>query len=141
MADLEVTKALTIPDAELTVGFARSGGPGGQHVNKTETKVEIRWRPASSAVLSERDRAWLLERLADRLTGDGDIIVASSGTRSQKRNRDEARERLAEIIRAALARPKKRKKTRPSKGAVERRIQEKKHVSRRKRERSTRTDE
>ncbi|HUH03170.1 MAG TPA: alternative ribosome rescue aminoacyl-tRNA hydrolase ArfB [Kofleriaceae bacterium] len=135
MNDVVVNDALTIPAAELAVAFARSGGPGGQHVNKTETKVELRWRPGDSAVLSERDRAWLLRKLAPRLTGDGELIVVSSGSRSQATNRREAGDRLAEIVRAALIRPKPRKKTRPSRGAIERRLAGKRVTSQRKRDR------
>jgi ribosome-associated protein len=139
--DLVINDALTIPAAELAMGFARSGGPGGQHVNKTETKVELRWRLADSSVLTERDRSWLLRKLATRLTAEGELLVVSSGSRSQATNRREASERLAEIVRAALVRPKPRKKTRPSKGSVERRLQAKKVNSQRKRNRRSGGDD
>lgn len=141
MDDVVVNDALTIPAAELAVGFARSGGPGGQHVNKTETKVELRWRVADSAVLTERDQAWLLRKLAPRLTSDGELIVVSSGSRSQSANRREAAERLADIVRAALVRPKPRKKTRPSRGAVERRLKAKRVTKQRKRDRRSGPDD
>lgn len=126
MKDLLVNDQLVIPDAELDVSFARSGGPGGQNVNKVETKVELRWNPGTSAVLSDADRDWLLERLASRLTQSGDLLVTSSKTRDQAKNRDDARAKLAAIVGQALERPKPRKRRRPSKAAEERRIQEKK---------------
>ena len=125
MEDLPVTESLTIPGRELRVSFARSGGPGGQNVNKVETKVELRWRPGESSVLSDEDRARLLERLARRLTGDGDLIVSSSRTRDQARNREDARRRLASIVAKALERPKKRRPTRPTREARRRRLEEK----------------
>jgi ribosome-associated protein len=129
MPDVSVTDAITIPAAELTWQFARSGGPGGQNVNKVESKVELRWTPEGSRALTgldESTRAWLLSRLAGRLTNDGELIVTSTLTRDQVRNREDAAEKLAGIVRAALVRPKKRKATRPSRGAKERRISAKK---------------
>ncbi len=125
MEDLPVTESLTIPGRELRVSFARSGGPGGQNVNKVETKVELRWRPGESSVLSDEDRARLLDRLARRLTGDGDLIVSSSRTRDQARNREDARRRLAAVVAKALERPKKRRPTRPTREARRRRLEEK----------------
>ena len=125
MEDLPVTESLTIPGRELRVSFARSGGPGGQNVNKVETKVELRWRPGESSILSDEDRAWLLERLARRLSGDGDLIVSSSRTRDQARNREDARQRLAAIVAQALERPKKRRPARPTREARRRRLEEK----------------
>jgi ribosome-associated protein len=139
--DLEVTSRLTIPGQELSVRFARSGGPGGQHVNKTESKVELRWRPADSRALTGTDREWLLPRLAARLTGDGDLIVTSERTRDQARNRQDALDKLAAIVRAALVRPKPRRRTRPTRGAVERRIGEKKRRGRTKQIRRERPGE
>ncbi len=88
--------------------------------------MELRWRPAASRALGEADRAWLLERLASRITSSGDLVVRSSLTRDQARNRADARLRLAELVRAALVRPRKRVATRPGRGAVERRLAGKK---------------
>ncbi len=131
MRDLPVTPRLTIPGSELEVRFARSGGAGGQHVNKVETKVEVRWRPATSRALSDAQRARILEKL----TRDGELLVTAERTRDQSRNREEALRKLAALVRGALARPKPRKPTRPSRGAVERRLATKKRVGRKKRER------
>ncbi len=141
MSDLLVNERLTIPDAELRVAFSRSSGPGGQNVNKVESKVELRWCPGESDVLSESDRARLLERLASRLTNEGDLIVTSSHTRDQIRNREDAEQKLAELVRTALHRPKRRRPTRPSRGARERRIQGKKRRGQVKRNRKPPTTE
>ena len=84
MNDLVVTPRLTIPASELEIAFARSGGPGGQNVNKVSSKVDLRWNPRTSAALSEDDRAWVLQKLRSRLTGDGTLIVTSTAT-NQKR--------------------------------------------------------
>jgi ribosome-associated protein len=126
MKDLVVNGRLVIPAAELQLAFSRSGGPGGQNVNKVETKVELRWNPSQSAMLNDADRAWLLERLASRITQAGDLLVTSSRTRDQAKNREDAMAKMAQIVRSALERPKPRKRTRPSRASEERRIQEKK---------------
>lgn len=126
MDDIVVTPRLTIPADELSVGFARSGGPGGQNVNKVSSKVDLRWTPATSRALSPDDRAWLLGKIGGRLTTAGELIVTSELTRDQITNRGDAEEKLAAIVREALFRPKPRKKTRPSRGAKERRIKAKK---------------
>lgn len=135
MADLRINETLTIPDAELSESFARSGGPGGQNVNKVASKAELRWNVRTSAVLAPRDREWLIDKLETKLTKDGELIVTSEKTRDQTRNREFARDKLAMIIRVALRRPKRRKKTRPTRAAKERRMQDKKHRSRIKRNR------
>ena len=130
MDDLVVNDELIIPGSELRISFARSGGPGGQNVNKVSSKVDLRWAPAASAVLTDVDREWLLKRLAIRLTSEGDLVVTSSRTRDQVRNREDALEKLAQTIRKALLRPKHRRRTRPSRAAIEQRLQEKKQRSR-----------
>ena len=140
MDDVAINGQLVIPAAELTESFARSGGPGGQHVNKTATKVELRWDVKGSEVLDESTRLRLLARLGDRLTGDGELIVVCGDHRSQHRNRETARERLAAIVRGALVRRKRRVKTRPSRRAVERRLQSKKQRGQRKRDRRWRPE-
>jgi ribosome-associated protein len=137
MGDLRITQALVIPAAELSETFVRSPGPGGQNVNKVASKVELRWNPATSQALRDRDRAWLLARLAPRLIASGDLVVRSSRTRDQARNRADARLRLAELVRAALRRPRRRVATKPTRGAVERRIAAKKRRAETKRTRRT----
>jgi ribosome-associated protein len=127
--DARVNDAILIPAAELSWAYSRSGGPGGQHVNKTESKVELRWTPTGSRALvglAEETRTWLLSRLASRLTASGDLVVTSTLTRDQIRNREDAIDKLVGVIRTALLRPKKRKPTKPSRGAKERRISAKK---------------
>ena len=135
MRDVRVNDTLTIPASEVRVSFARSGGPGGQNVNKVASKVQLRWPLAASQSLSAADRAWLLDKLAARLTGDGELIVVSDLTRDQGRNRADAEAKLAGIVRRALVRPRKRRATRPSKAAKEKRIDQKKARGRIKRAR------
>jgi ribosome-associated protein len=130
MQDIPVNERVTIPAAEIRVSFARSGGPGGQNVNKVESKVELRWTPADSSALTLSDKEWLLTRLARKLTSSGDLVVTSSRTRDQLKNREDAAAKLANIVLRALERPKRRKPTRPTRAAVEKRLQEKKEKAR-----------
>jgi len=126
MDDLTIDDRHTIPEREISVSSSRSGGPGGQNVNKVETKVELRWTPATSDAFTKAERAWLAKRLKSRLTNDGELIVTSSKTRFRGRNLDDARDRLANLIRTALERPKPRRKTRPTRASKERRLDAKK---------------
>ena len=128
-ADLVVTPRLTIPASELAVSFARSGGPGGQNVNKVSSKVELRWNPVTSAALTADDRALLIERLRSRLTNDGTLIVTSTATRDQLKNRDDAESKLALIVRTALHRDKPRRETKPTRASKRRRVADKRHRS------------
>ncbi len=118
--DLEVDPRLVIPAAELRESASRSGGPGGQHVNKTSTRVTLRWCAAESAALGDAQRARLLRRLGARLTRGGDLVVHARRFRSRGRNRELARERLAELVRQALATPKPRVPTARSRASRER---------------------
>lgn len=127
MHDIIVTPRLTIPAGELSIAFARSGGPGGQNVNKVASKVELRWNPTTSMALGLDDRVWLLSRLKNRLTTEGDLIVTSTLTRDQIKNREDALSKLALIVRAALDRPKARRATKPSRSSKRRRIEGKRH--------------
>jgi ribosome-associated protein len=135
--DLVVTSHLTIPSGELSIQFARSGGSGGQNVNKVSSKVDLRWSVVASAVLSDEDRAWLLQKLRSKLTSDGTLIVTSTLTRDQIKNREDAEGKLALIVRAALDRPKTRRPTKVSKGAKRRRVADKrKHAEKKQNRRS-----
>jgi ribosome-associated protein len=129
MEDLRVSRGLRIPEGELRESASRSSGPGGQHVNKSNTRVTLRWNIESSAALSERQRARLRVRLAGRLTGDGDLVVHAGQARSRARNRERARLRLASLARDALSVQRTRVATRPSAGARRRRLDQKKRRS------------
>ena len=124
--DIRVNEHVVIPASEVRVQFARSGGPGGQNVNKVESKAELRWTPATTVAVQGEQRDYLLSRLAGKLTLDGELLVTSTLTRDQIRNRGDAETKLAAIVAAALFRPKPRRATKPSRGAKERRIKAKK---------------
>jgi ribosome-associated protein len=132
---LQINEVLSIPRGELDIRVSRASGAGGQHVNKTSSRVEIFWNVQASRALSDDQRARLLERLASRLTTEGSIRVVASDMRSQSRNRDLAEERLADMVRRALVIPKKRRPTRPTKASKEARLEGKKRQSHKKRER------
>ncbi len=132
---LAVTESLSIPRSELDVRVSRSSGAGGQHVNKTSSRVEIFWNIPGSRALTDEQRDRLREKLSSRLTSDGSIRVVASDLRSQSRNRELAEERLADLVRRALIIPKKRRATKPTKASKERRLEHKKRQSHKKRER------
>jgi ribosome-associated protein len=122
---LWITETLSIADWELTESFTRAQGPGGQNVNKVSTAVELRFEADRSPHLAPPVKA-RLKRLAGRKwTSDGAIVIRAEETRSQARNREIARERLAEMIRAALVAPKRRVKTKPTLGSQRRRLKAK----------------
>lgn len=130
-----MTDRLVLPDAELRERFSRSSGPGGQGVNTTDSRVELSFDLAGSPSVPEPLRARALDRLAGRLV-DGVLTVAASEHRAQLANREAARERMAALLREAVAPPPKpRRPTRPSRAAKERRLAEKKRQSQRKRDR------
>lgn len=133
-----VNDDLVIPRSELDVRASRSSGAGGQHVNKTSSRIEISWNVRESKSLTDDERARILSRLASRISEDGAIRVVASETRSQLRNREAAQTRLAETIAKALLIPKKRKRTKPTRAAVEARLTEKKKHSEKKRDRQNR---
>ena len=123
---LVVAPHLALPDAELSERFVRAGGPGGQNVNKVSTAVELRFDVRASPTLPEPVRARLLARRDRRLTDDGVLVISAQRFRTQERNREDARERLLELIRAALVVPRKRVATKPTRASKERRLGAKK---------------
>ncbi len=138
---LQVNSNVAIPRAELSVRASRAGGPGGQHVNTSSTKVEVTWNVATSAALTDAAKGRVLLALASRLDADGTLRVVASDTRSQRQNRELAEERLAALVRRALVVPRTRKKTRPTRASVERRLTEKKRSGAKKRDRRFRGDD
>lgn len=132
---IQVNDKLTIPRSELEFSFSTSGGPGGQHANKAETKVTLRFDVANSPSLSEAVRARLLRQLSSRLDKDGVLQIQVQESRSQWRNRKMAEARFKALLAGALRPRKKRRKTRPSRAANERRLRNKKRRGRLKRER------
>ncbi len=133
--------AFEIPPGELTVRASRASGAGGQHVNKTSSRVEVVWNITGSRALTPQDRAWLLRKLASRLSADGSLRVVVSDTRSQLRNREIAMERMADVVATALVRPKKRKATKPSRSALRAQFEAKKRQSLKKKRRRLTGDE
>jgi ribosome-associated protein len=132
---LAVNESLSIPRTELDVRVSRSSGAGGQHVNKTSSRVEIFWNIVGSRAVNEEQRARLREKLASRLTTEGSIRVVASDMRSQSRNRELAEERLADLVRRALVIPRKRRATKPTRASKEARLDSKKRHSTKKRDR------
>jgi ribosome-associated protein len=127
-----VTDAITIPDAELDWSYARSGGPGGQNVNKVSSKAVLRWAVATSPSLPVHVRDRLIALNRRRVTTTGDMILTSQRYRDQDRNRQDCLEKLAELVREAATLPKARRATRPTRGSKNRRLAAKKHQSARK---------
>lgn len=119
---LTISRTLSLPESELVERFLRADGPGGQHVNRTESAVELRFDVTSSPSLPEEVRARLLDRRDRRLTADGVLVIQGRRFRDQGRNRDDVRERLAEIIRGVLLPPKRRVATKPTRASKERRL-------------------
>jgi len=135
---LRIHARLVLPWRELVFQAARSGGPGGQHVNKASTKVVLRFDVARSPTLGERQRARLLGRLEKRLNGRGELVIHASRHRERLQNERDACERLAAMLREGLRQEKRRKPTRPTRSSVERRLAEKKRRSDRKSDRRRR---
>jgi ribosome-associated protein len=126
---LAINDDLFVPLAELSFRASRAGGPGGQHVNTSSTRVELVWDVGSSPSLGEEQRARILEKLANRISGEGLLLLAEGGSRSQHRNKEAVTERFAELLREALHVPKRRKRTRPPRASREERLRSKKRRS------------
>jgi ribosome-associated protein len=129
---------LRIPRDELAFRASKSGGPGGQHVNTSSTRVELLWNVRRSRSVSSEQRTLLLSKLSTRIDAEGELRVVASEYRSQSRNRDAAEDRLANMVRRALQVPKTRRPTRPTKGGVERRLESKKIAGAKKKSRQLR---
>ena len=136
---LVVTPDVSIPDEEFEWKFIRSSGPGGQNVNKVASAVQLRFLLPRNVSLPASARNRLRRLAGQRLIDDGSILISARSERSQEQNRRDALERLAELIRAALIEPKVRKKTRPTLGSKERRIESKKRRGTTKQGRGTRS--
>ena len=130
--DLVISPRLTLPASELSWTAVRASGPGGQNVNKVATKIELRFAAASSTVLPPAARQRLLELASSRLDADGYLVVTAQESRSQLTNLRRAREKLAELVRAALIPPVPRVATRPSRASQRRRLAAKRRVSEKK---------
>jgi ribosome-associated protein len=126
---IEISPGLLLPASELRFTFSRAGGPGGQNVNKVNTKVTLWFDVENSPSLSEYQKSLIMNRLANRISGEGVLQVVAMQHRTQRANRDEALQRLAELLAAALVVQPRRKKTRVSAGVKERRLQAKKRRS------------
>jgi ribosome-associated protein len=130
---VRIDEVLSIPEAELSFRASRSGGPGGQHVNTSSTRVELIWDVRDSPSLDDAQRARLMEKLSNRISGEGLLTLAASGSRSQHQNRADAIDRFARLVRDALREPRPRRKTRPPRASREARLREKKRRSETKR--------
>ena len=135
MEPLRVSSRLELPVAELSLRFSHSGGPGGQNVNKVETRVELRFDLVGSKALSDAQKERLQERLATRITRSGELIVRADKHRERGRNMEEARVRLAKLIAGALEVARPRKPTKPTRGSQRRRLESKRQRSETKRRR------
>jgi len=133
---IPIDDTLAIPEEEVSFATSRSGGPGGQNVNKLETRVALRFDLAGSSSLSEEQKARLRERLATRITKEGILQVTSQRHRTQGANREAAVERFAELLRDNLREEAPRKRTRPSRAAKARRLDAKRRHSQRKKDRA-----
>ena len=133
---LQINDSLWIPRAELTYRATRSGGPGGQHVNTSSSRVELAWDVGASPSLTDEQRALIQAKLANRINSEGVLLLTGSESRSQHQNREAVTARFVELVAQALVVPKARKKTKPSRAAKEARLQEKKKRSATKKMRS-----
>ena len=122
---LDINDRIRIPEEEFSWSFVRSGGPGGQNVNKVASKAVLRWNLTASPSVPDDVKGRLRERLPSRITNEGDLLITSQRYRDQERNRLDCVEKLREMLRAAAIPPKTRRKTKPTRGARERRLADK----------------
>ena len=130
---LQITAGLALDEREVTLEFVRASGPGGQNVNKVATAVQLRFDAAHSASLPEAVRARLMEQAGGQMTSEGVLMIDARRFRSQARNREDALERLVELVRRAATPPRVRRKTRTPAAAKQRRLEDKRRQSERKR--------
>ncbi|MBA3313346.1 MAG: aminoacyl-tRNA hydrolase [Planctomycetota bacterium] len=126
---LVVSRTVAIPLAEFDVEYVRSGGPGGQNVNKVSSKARVRWPVSSSPSLPEEMKERFLTRYKSRLTNEGELVVAGQRYRDQKKNLDDCLQRIVEMIREVLVPPRPRKATKPTRGSQRRRVETKRQRS------------
>lgn len=132
---LELAPGVTIPRAEIEARASRAGGAGGQHVNTSSTRIELRWNVRQSRAIDDATKQRIIDKLPTRIDADGTLRVVSSARRSQLQNREAAEARMAELVAEALHREKPRKKTKPSRAAKQKRLDEKRRHSERKQNR------
>lgn len=137
---LRINSRITIPAGELRFSFVRSSGPGGQNVNKVNSKAQLRWSVFRSTALSEEVRSRIVARLRSRITERGELVLSSQRYRDQAKNVGDCLEKLRELVAAAAVPPKRRKKTRPPRSANESRLRDKRAKADKKRGRTRPTD-
>jgi len=138
---LIVNDEIRIPETEFSLSFARSAGPGGQNVNKVNSKAVLRWNVAASPSLSEEVKSRFFQQFSQRINQSGELVLASDRHRNQPRNVSDCYEKLRHLIQTVLVVPRKRVKTRPSRSSIERRLQQKRYSSQRKQRRRYRPDD
>lgn len=134
-------RGVSIPEDELLVEYSRASGPGGQHVNKTETRVTLRFPLVASRSIPDVAKARMIEKLASRLTKAGEILVSADAHRDRSMNHRDAHARLTALLEKAFVIPRPRKKTRPTRGSTERRLEEKRRTQGKKVGRKVRSDD
>lgn len=140
-SELRITSSVSVPRAEISFRASRAGGPGGQHVNTSSTRVELVWDVGATGSLTEQQRARVMTALAGRISGEGLLALSEGGSRSQLRNREAVTERFMELLREALYVPPPRKRTRPPRAEKEKRLRAKKRQSEKKRLRGPVSDD
>jgi ribosome-associated protein len=129
---IQLPQSYEIPREELHFQYSRSGGPGGQNVNKVSSKAQLKWNARETTRLPERVKERFLTQYASRLTNEGEVVIASQLTRDQRSNHEDCLTKLREMIMAVWTAPKKRRPTKPSKGSKERRLKSKQSTSQKK---------
>lgn len=138
---LDVAPGVRIPLDELQISAISGGGPGGQHVNKSATRIAVQWNVRTTRALRDEQRTWVLDKLASRLDSDGALRIVAGEFRSQQQNRRAALERLQQLVARALVVPRTRKATKPTRGSVLDRLSSKKQRSTTKQQRRRPTDD